>query len=77
MQSEFIHKVSEEKKNQKLIEIGAGETWTAFLEEANVMFLEEKRLRQDGDNENLSKVCQKIVSEICLSDFLLLAQIRL
>jgi hypothetical protein len=31
MQSEFISKV-EEKKSQKLIEIGPGEQWTDFLE---------------------------------------------
>ena len=38
MQSEFINKVQEEKKNQKLIEIGPNEIWTDFLEQANDMF---------------------------------------
>lgn len=38
MQSEFLGKVQEEKKNLKLIEIGPGEQWTDFLEQANGMF---------------------------------------
>jgi len=43
--SEFIKTVKEEKKNQKLIEIGPNDVWTDFLEEANTMFQEEKKLR--------------------------------
>jgi hypothetical protein len=45
-----------------MIEIGKDEIWTDFLEEANVMFLEEKKTRHDGTAEESSAICTKILN---------------
>jgi hypothetical protein len=45
-----------------MIEISKDEIWTDFLEEANVMFLEEKKTRHDGTAEESSAICTKILN---------------
>lgn len=43
--------------SERLIEIGAEEMWTPFLEEANALFIEEKKARHDNDASRLSEIC--------------------
>lgn len=45
-----------------MIEISKDEIWTDFLEEANAMFIEEKKARHDGTAEESSAICQKILN---------------
>ena len=52
------------KDNQRLIEIGAGEQWTPFLESINQLMLQEKKARQENDSIKGAEVCCKIVSHL-------------
>jgi len=47
---------------QRLIEIGAEEMWTPFLEKINDIFILEKKARHDGDNAKLTELCKEVVS---------------
>lgn len=53
---------SRAKEAQRLIEIGADEMWTPFLESINSIMLEEKKARQENDSIKGSELCCKIVS---------------
>lgn len=44
-----------------MIEIGADEVWTPFLESINSLMLEEKKQRQDNDSFKGAEVCCKIL----------------
>jgi len=51
-QSEFLNIGGDKKEEvQRMIDISKDEIWTDFLEEANVMFVEEKKVRHDGSAE--------------------------
>lgn len=45
-----------------MIEIGADEMWTSFLDQANDLFLEEKVVRHQNDHVKLAEICTRIVS---------------
>jgi len=47
---------------QRLVEIGADEMWTDFLEQINDLMLEEKAARQISDHVKLAEICTRIVS---------------
>ena len=47
-----------------MIEIGADEVWTPFLESINSLMLEEKKQRQENDSFKGAEVCCKIVSHL-------------
>ena len=51
-----------QKDTQRMIEIGADEVWTPFLEKINTFMHEEKKARQDNDAFKGAEVCVKIVS---------------
>ena len=53
------------KDNQRMIEIGADETWTPFLEKINVLMIEEKKARQENESFKGAEACCKIVSQQC------------
>ena len=53
---------SRAKETQRMIEIGADEVWTPFLESINSLMLEEKKQRQENDSFKGAEVCCKIVS---------------
>jgi 26S proteasome regulatory subunit N5 len=46
---------------ERLIDIGSEEMWTPFLEEANALFIEEKKARHDNDAIRISEICQRVV----------------
>lgn len=49
---------------QRLIDIGAEEMWTPFLEEVNNLLIEEKLVRHENDHIKLAEICTRIVSSI-------------
>ena len=55
-----------------MIEIGADEVWTPFLESINSLMLEEKKQRQDNDSFKGAEVCCKIVSHLEIVPWVLL-----
>ena len=62
-QSEFLNNAGDKKEDaQWMIEMSKDEIRTEFLEEANVMFIEEKKHRQDGSAEESSAICTKILN---------------
>lgn len=46
---------------QRLVEIGADEMWTDFLEQVNDLMLEEKAARQISDHIKLAEICTRIL----------------
>lgn len=46
----------------RMIDISKDEIWTDFLEEINVMLIEEKKVRQEGVAEDISKIVCKILN---------------
>ena len=54
------------KDPQRMIEIGADEEWTPFLQGINQLMLEEKKARQENDSFKGAEICCKIVSDQCL-----------
>jgi len=49
-----------------MIEMGKDEIKTEFLEEANVMFIEEKKHRQDGSAEDSSLSALKFSTSLLI-----------
>ena len=49
---------------ERLIELKEGEDWTPFLQEANRLFIEEKKARHDNDNNELVRLCKQIVYKL-------------
>ena len=47
---------------QRLVEVGADEIWTDFLEQINDLMIEEKAARQISDHNKLAEICVRIVS---------------
>jgi hypothetical protein len=46
-----------------MVEIGAEEMWTPFLEKINQLMVEEKKARQENDSFKGAELCSKIVSQ--------------
>ena len=63
---------SRAKETQRMIEIGADEVWTPFLEKINLLMLEEKKQRQDNESFKGAEVCCKIVSHKNIASMALL-----
>ena len=55
---------SRAKETQRMIEIGADEVWTPFLENINSLMLEEKKQRQENEAFKGAEICCKIVSNL-------------
>lgn len=44
-----------------MVEIGAEEMWTPFLEKINQLMVEEKKARQENDSFKGAELCSKIL----------------
>lgn len=45
------------QEKQRMIELGADEMWTDFLEASNDLFLEEKAARHNNDADRTAEIC--------------------
>ena len=55
---------------QRMLEIGAEEMWTPYLEEINELMVQEKKARQENDSYKGAELCCKIVSNPVLLSWL-------
>ena len=49
-----------------MIELGADEMWTPFLEQINDLLHDEKTIRHENDGIKSSEICVRIVSFLTL-----------
>jgi hypothetical protein len=56
--------MAKQGEKQRLLEIGAEEMWTPFLDEVNDLMIEEKAARHENDHIKLAEICVRIVSRV-------------